>query len=352
MTKQDYIDYLNDTALNVYPYIHELIKEHTWQDRGLYEIIMKIVERRKNKPLLKPALLRASFELCGGSNWKDIIPVCAAFELINISSYQANASFDNKFGTLIRQQRDSNFIAAMCTRELAQKCIMYVREIYDTSIINWLYDAISESNSNIYVAQHYDLNLLNTGNYHFYLDEDRFIEDYRKRCYYGSGIFTGRCAAAGAILTTQNVENVEKLKDFGELYGTGLHMINDLGDYVPNSASLKDYQDQFSDILNGRLTLPLYYLMKAESDYIHSVLTKMEISKDDQIKLSSLLNTSGIVSKVKESVNEYMKKAMQHIDVFQGFNGYDLLCIMNSICKSNKYYYYFKHGGNDVEKNC
>ena len=216
MEKQLYIDYLAETAQKATPVLLELVDTYKETDETLHKVLMHFVGRRLNRPLLKPALLRATYELCGGKNWERILPACAAFELVNISSYQANSAFDGKLQVLTPLQKEAQFIASMITRELSHLCLNRLNKDFSTPQVQALVDCVSTSNRFIYQAQHWDLNLLTWNNLQHYREEHSFVQEYTKRCFYGSGIFTGQCAVAGAVLAGAPDKTVGALKTFGE----------------------------------------------------------------------------------------------------------------------------------------
>ena len=136
-------------------------------------------------------------------------------------------------GILSKEEKDSQVIAAMICREMITLLMGLLRHNnVDEKIISCLNDSLSTSNLFIYKAQHYDLNLLSLSNTKqsamYLVDRKKFLHDYNIRCYYGSGIFSSQVAMAGAIAANANDEYCQALKNFGSIYGTALHKINDL----------------------------------------------------------------------------------------------------------------------------
>ncbi len=345
MEKQLYIDYLKETAEKATPIILELVDAYKDVDEKLYDILMHFVGRRLNKPLLKPALVRATYELCGGQNWERILPASAAFELINISSYQANSAFDGKLKVLTKLEKEAQFIAAMISRELSQLCLDRLKKDFSVGQIELLSDFLSQSNKFIYQAQHWDLNLLTWDNLEKYRDEQYFLQEYTKRCFYGSGVFTGQCAVAGGVLAGASAATLEALKKFGESYGTALHMINDIGDFVSSSvddAGNKDYQDRFSDFRNRRLTLPIYHLFalgNANDASKARQISAMGIFDSATLaEVTRLLLKNQSLDYSQRFVSLKMEDATKHLASFERSTHRDILSTMISVGKSNKYY--------------
>lgn len=345
MDRKKYIDYLNETSRMVMPMIMTSIKNTVRETPELEESLSLLIKQREAKPLLKPTLFRLSYEVCGGKDFEKFITFAAACEMLNISSYQANSSFDNKLGALSPKDKDSQVIAAMTTRELAVRLLYKLQDNNaDLKIIASLANCLSISNLYIYKAQHYDLNILSFDNKQmverYVSDRELFLRDYHTRCYYGSGIFSGQVALAGAIAANADNAHRNALKEFGEIYGTALHKINDLGDFLPGEErNGRLYQDFFCDIRNGRLTLPVYELYTKHRDIYSEIMNVLKEEKPDYDVIHSRFISLNIVDDVKETAkNAYVaaKNTVKAIP-FSGQKGG--LFSMLSVLKSNKYYH-------------
>lgn len=249
---------MRKTSDSVYPLIEKPILALRDEDDTLHAAVRYIVTKRDTRLLLRPFLVRLTYELCGGSNWKKTVPVGAAFELLNISSYQANAAFDNKHRVLSLSEKNSQFMASMLTREMSSEVLALVQNDVGKTIVETIQRDLSECNKNIYLAQHYDMNVLIMSNLTRYNDETAYLSAYTKRCHLGCGIFTGLCARAGGLLAQGSSDSVQALIEFGEQFGIALQMVNDLADFAPprlGGDAGRGFQDQFSDLRNGRLTL-------------------------------------------------------------------------------------------------
>lgn len=278
MSRAAYFTYLTETASVVGPYIEKLLQPYHEEHDGLYNELMLFAGPRLRRPLQKPALFRLTYEVCGGKDWERYIPVAAAFELLNISSYQANASFDSKLGTLTDEKKDAQFIAAMISRELAAKAVRECSDLSQDQIMG-LEMSISTINHHIYQAQYLDLFVLTTLRLERYQDdEDAFLKDYFSRCHHGSGVFnSGICSWAGKLASVDDC-GVDSLGAFGDHFGTGLHLLNDLGDYAPSvepQPNPRDYQDRYSDFRNRRLTIVLYYLLTRAESHVRTSLISL-----------------------------------------------------------------------------
>lgn len=344
MRREEYFSFLQETSESVRPTIKNYVEPFKDINKELYDILMVFVKSRLNSRLQKPTLFRLAYELCGGKEWGKVIPAAVAFEFINISSYQANSAFDEKLGVLTKPQKDSQFIASMISRELSFKAASKIERDFSEQLVTKLYSSLSMSNYYIYLAQHYDLNILKVDRIEKYNDERLFFQDYYNRCFYGGGIINGQCAYIGGLLADGKPEQLASLRNFGENFGTGLQIINDLADFVPSGKDEiinRTYQDQFSDLRNGRLTLAFYKLLKnagLDLDWVlNKIVTHDEFNEEELNEIANILIKERVVEFVKSLAMEYAEKAKRSLSIFQNDEVKSLLCVMTSICCCNKY---------------
>lgn len=345
MDRKRYIEYLNETSRMVMPIIKASMEKAVLGVPELENHLFYLFKYRENRPLLKPTLFRLAYESCGGKEFEAYLPFAAACELLNISSYQANSSFDNKLGVLSNEDKDGQVMAAMITREIAAKLVYQISDgIIGEKKLKELAECISTSNLFIYKAQHYDLNVLSLSNrrtFNRYIqDKELYLHDYHKRCFYGSGIFSGQVALAGAIAADADNVHRDAIREFGEIYGTALHKINDLGDFLPGEERHgRIYQDFFCDIRNGRLTLPVYELYTKHNNAYLEIINSLNEENPNYEKVHSIFTSLNIVDIVKKDAKRSYnaaKRCLKNIPLSEQKGG---LFSMLSILKSNKYYH-------------
>ncbi len=352
MKREEYFSFLKETTNAVRPILEKCVEVFKEIDKELYDILMVFTRNRLIGPLQKPALFRLAYELCGGKEWEKVIPAAVAFELINISSYQANSAFDDKLGILTKPQKDSQFIASMISRELSFKAASAIEETFGEQLATKIYSSLSMSNYYIYLAQHYDLNVLKTDKIENYNDEAIFFRDYRKRCFYGSGVINGQCAYIACLLAQGSNKQLTAIRGFGEQYGIALQMINDLGDYIPNNIDphlQRTFQDQYSDFKNGRLTLPLYHLLKFGTletvNMVRAIIKEKTFDQESLLKTTKLLVEEKTPDYIKQKAKHLVYEAQKHLDSFEDSSISALLKLMTSIILTNKYLAAFRKIG-------
>ena len=124
MNRIEFQNILNSTSELIAERMLEITNTYISLDDSLHSNFSVFFNARKSKKLLKPTLFRIVYEMYGGKDFSSLIDVAVIFELINISSYQSNAGFDNKKGAYSKSEKDSQFISSVLTRELVNKLVI------------------------------------------------------------------------------------------------------------------------------------------------------------------------------------------------------------------------------------
>ena len=229
----------------------ELIKHYT---ENLKEEVKQLPMKRYGHPRLRDLQIRTGYEINGGKNWKEIIPACASFEILNCSTYVINWFLDEKHGYDTVESKRKLVIAGFQLREIAQ-------QILDDRGMTELIPVLSKINHDVYVGQRMDIQELQVSRIGEYPNYKEFLDAYQQRSRLLSGVFYGSCFFAGSILAGKPDD---LLYEMGAIYGAATQAANDFGDFalpVQRLSKLeKPYQDQFSDFINGKLTLAIYLM--------------------------------------------------------------------------------------------
>ena len=350
MDRIDYFEEFKKTSNTVKPIIKKYLGTISQKQQGLYDTILFLASKRMEKDvlLLKPFLIRLSYEITGGKDWEMIAPICAAAEIINISSYQSNLSFDGKFGQTQLTDRSNQFIASMVTRELASDIAYDMKGILELAQIEKIVQSFGESNKHIYVGQYYDLNVLVWKSYHLLNDFESYLRLYEERCENLSGFFSEQCAFIGGILSRAGQKEVSALRTFGKNFGIGLHIANDIGDCVPRflikKGSLKESCDQYADLRHGKLTLPIMHAYVFGNDcqrrFLENIINRHAILAEEEV--AKVLLQTGAFEYSKHLAKTYWKTARLSLRRFPISRERSLLSVMLSQLRSNKYFNFFQ----------
>lgn len=333
---------------------HEWLTHHIcdeFPDSKIRDVVAYFLHKRTGRrPMyLKPLVVILAYEISGGSDWKSILPVAACCELINISSYQSNASFDAKYGLLNSFDRDNQVIASFLIREKAEKMLIHL------GVPNRVLELVSEINSNIYLGQFHELNTLHVRNIELSQNLRDYLALYLEKCRTISGIFTKNCMAIGAYLgNSGNSQISQSLEAAGMAYGIALNIINDMSDYIlPEEGCTTVYKterDQFSDPRNGRVFLPIFYAYsKGDSstkDFLLKVLNgSIIIDKQNYTRLQSILIEKGGLSFSFAVAKRLMKQAKQSIRSLPSCQEKIMISVMFSGVRTNKFIHMLRKAG-------
>ena len=267
-----------------------LIAEYT---EKLSPEVKHLPMKRHGSPRLRDIQIRTGYEINGGKNWKEIIPVCASFEILNCSTYVINWFLDEKNGYDSTESKRKLVIAGFQLREVAQQILE------DHGMTSPL-TPLSKINHQVYLGQRMDIHDLQVSRVSEYPDYDQFLAAYQQRCRLLSGVFYGSCFFAGSIVVGQPDE---LLYEMGAIYGAATQAANDFGDFalpVQRLSKLeKPYQDQFSDFINGKLTLAVYLMHQRSNEQERERLEELRsktIDENSYREILEILVNKGVYS--------------------------------------------------------
>ncbi len=357
MEREEYFDMMRETAGLVNPAILEFLEPLKRENENLYEIIMKLPRKRVlsrgdtlNKPMIRPSYVRLSYEACGGKDWREIIPACVSMELLNISTYVANKVFDHKGGERNEAEINNEFIASLVLRDCASRAMSGIYHLVDRETYASIQDRIAEIDTVINIGQYIDMNELRIGDLDSFESEECYLRKYEKKCYGFCGHFYGNLGVIGSKLSGNNSrENEDALFNFGRLFGSALQVVNDIGDYVPPESGAYDvekhYQDQYSDFRNGRLTLPLYNALMvsdAVRKRVKEIFYNGDFSRENLRWMSDIIYSSGAFRQSKLYSKRLSNEAKRYLDVLPESRARDMLSVMVSQVRTNKYFAAFR----------
>lgn len=350
INREQYFSLMKDFTDQVKSLIEKYISSYCEDSKVLPTLNFFLNKRSLKTCLLKPFLAKLSYDIVGGQNIDEILPIAAVAELINTSSYQANSVLDGKYGVLTKSGKDNQLIASMITREMADRIIDDTPfDSYQKNQLKFMY---SEANNFIYYGQFYELNILHCKNLNVnQMGIDEYLNLYLTKCDYISGVFSKNVALSGAILATDNQPKLDAIGNYARNFGIGLNIINDMSDYLPLSKqealpSYKTSIDQYSDIRNGRIFLPVFYALKfgdrQQRNYILEMLTGENVFTEDRLmQLTDILLVTKAMQFSFFTAKKYMKEAKKYLHQLPKTTERDLLSIMASVIRSNKFIHNF-----------
>lgn len=352
MNPEKYFGFMRQTTYATEKMIFREIKKLEKIDESLFELISTNIYGRiaTKRPKIRPGLVRLGYEICGGKNWRKILPICASIEILNVSTYTINRIFDEKGGKWNKDKINNNIIAGIIQKEIASDLLNKASGLVNYRGFIKIKSLFDEINKITYFGQFKDLNFLRIKN-RLPLFE-KFIEDYKQRCYFFGGRYYENSLLIGSILANGSKKQLSALQNFGKLFGTSLQMVNDIGDFVPPDKkpykeAFKYYQDQYGDLRLSKLTLPIYLMLQnasgIEKKFILKQIGKKQTKLKDGHKLTKILITTGAFKECKKLTGGYVNQAKRELKIFKKSVKKDLLSAMTSGVKSSVYWKILKN---------
>ncbi|MCA1555145.1 MAG: polyprenyl synthetase family protein [Acidobacteria bacterium] len=124
------------------------------------------------------------------------------------------------------------------------------------------------------------------------------------------------CCEIGAMLGTSDVETQLALRDYGMNLGAAFQLVDDLLDFTATDDVLGKAAGV--DLLEGKLTLPLIYLLETEQGMRAAVQSVMRDGSYETIARASLMRAaeqSGAVERARMRANDFANAARKSLDV-------------------------------------
>jgi len=139
-----------------------------------------------------------------------------------------------------------------------------------------------------------------------------------------------------ALISTNDSETIRKMARYGEYLGMAFQIADDMLDYALDNEELdKNIGD---DLAEGKLTLPLIYLLKNGNDGDKEVIAEAIKSQSTKhLKLiQKRINETPALKYTQEKANEFAAKAQQQLSDLPDSNAKNaLLFLCDFACHRN-----------------
>jgi octaprenyl-diphosphate synthase len=126
------------------------------------------------------------------------------------------------------------------------------------------------------------------------------------------------CSQIGAILGSANSEQQDALRLYGLNIGIAFQMVDDVLDFISDENTLG--KPVGSDLREGKLTLPLIYLLREGNprhrELIQAVLRENGSGTAHREELMSLVRERKTATRVLDKAQEYARQAKEHLNSF------------------------------------
>jgi octaprenyl-diphosphate synthase len=146
---------------------------------------------------------------------------------------------------------------------------------------------------------------------HADISEGQYLDVLKRKTAY---LFSASCEI-GAILGGADEKQKTALRDYGLNLGTAFQLIDDLLDFTSSDAALGKAAG--ADLLDGKVTLPLIYLMAADASaapMVQRVLLDGSYDKVSQKDLRAALDRTGALEQARDMADQFAENARTALD--------------------------------------
>lgn len=146
---------------------------------------------------------------------------------------------------------------------------------------------------------------------HADISEGQYLDVLKRKTAY---LFSASCEI-GAILGGANEKQQTALRDYGLNLGTAFQLIDDLLDFTSSDAALGKAAG--ADLLGGKVTLPLIYLMGADESaraMVQRVLLDGTYESVRQEELREALDRTGMLERARAIADQFATNARSALD--------------------------------------
>lgn len=145
------------------------------------------------------------------------------------------------------------------------------------------------------------------------ISEDEYFDIVRRKTAY---LFSG-CCEIGGILGNANHKRQLALRDYGLNLGIAFQIADDLLDFTADAAKLGKATG--ADLLEGKVTLPLIKLIKAEPKMrliIEDVMQSGRFDDESRKVIDDAMHRHNIIPQIKEIAAGYAAAAIKNLEIF------------------------------------
>jgi octaprenyl-diphosphate synthase len=279
------------------------------------EVVQKLADhvRGGQGKRLRPALVMLASRFCGVEN-DDDVRFGAVFELIHTATLVHDDVIDH--AQLRRGMPTLNRLWGNTLTVLFGDLLYLVAMSEAIAGRNWrMMEILAEVTTRMTEGELIQNDVL------FKLDtsrKDYFDIQERKTALLFSG-----CTETGAVLTGRGAADCLAMRGYGLEVGRAFQLIDDLLDYTATSAQLG--KPAFSDLREGKLTLPMLTLLEKAPDEVRPMIRtiwdrgeEVPIPVGEEIKLRDLIEKHGALTETRELALQASRNAVTHV---KGMNG-------------------------------
>lgn len=279
------------------------------------EVVQKLADhvRAGQGKRLRPALVMLSSRFCGVTNEEDI-RFSAVFELIHTATLVHDDVIDH--AQLRRGMPTLNRLWGNTLTVLFGDLLYLVAMGEAIAGRSWrMMEIFAEVTTRMIEGELIQNDVL------FKLDtsrKDYFDVQERKTALLFSG-----CTETGAVLTGRSEAECGAMRQYGLEVGRAFQLVDDQLDYTATSEQLG--KPAFSDLREGKLTLPMLTLLEQAPDEVRSLIRtiwhrgeEVPIPKDEETRLRALIQRHDALSETRDLALKASRNAVACLATVQG----------------------------------
>jgi octaprenyl-diphosphate synthase len=154
------------------------------------------------------------------------------------------------------------------------------------------------------------------------INEEQYLDILQRKTAY---LFSA-CCEIGAILGGANDEHRSALREYGMNLGTAFQLVDDLLDFTTTDEALG--KPAGVDLLEGKLTLPLIYLLESNASWrtaLQAIMHEGNYQKVERAALLAAVERTGALDRARERACEYAEAARSALGSLPGSKYLDAL---------------------------
>jgi octaprenyl-diphosphate synthase len=257
---------------------------------------------------VRPILLLLSAQLCGYRGDRDVM-FASVFEFIHTATLVHDDVIDEakmRRGRGSLNSRWGNGLTVLLGDYLYIKSMNMALAADDLAIIKILANITLKMIEGELIA---DRRRSDLG-----MSEREHLEIVRRKTAF---LFSG-CGRVAGVLAGASPEKVEALADYGMNLGMAFQIIDDLLDFTADETVLG--KPVASDLREGKLTLPLIYLLeradREQRAVVQTVLEERDFKIVSRETIVQMLQAAGTLERTRELALSYARRAREALDPF------------------------------------